>query len=79
MVVSFETVGLDAVEQQKPLNVFWSPPSDMSSPVTNAVDGVTLVTEVVLTWGRVFLRQRTERPPEEGKSVRMKSLLLLLR
>ena len=34
----------------------------MTSPVTIALDGVTLVTEIVLTWGRVFLRQRTEMP-----------------
>jgi hypothetical protein len=40
----------------------------MTSPITNAVDGVTLVTEVVLTWGRVFFRQRNENPKALGFS-----------
>jgi hypothetical protein len=47
----------------------------MTSPVTNAVDGVTLVTKVVLTWVRVFLRQRTEKPPERLLETGLKLLL----
>ena len=48
---------------------FWSP-SEITSPLTSAVECVTLVTEVVLTWGRVFLRQRTDNPRVKASSQR---------